>query len=73
MLLDRLENIHRGVLRVQLNADPGSVQASRILEWDDEPIGRLNFIAHSPQIEDRRCDVLLDITFSNEYSTIFIN
>jgi len=42
------------------------VQASRILEWDDEPIGRLNFIAHSPQIEDRRCDVLLDITFSNE-------
>ena len=66
MLLDRLENIHRGVLRVQLNADTGSVQASRILEWDDEPIGRLNFIAHSPQIEDRRCDVLLDITFSNE-------
>tara|TARA_R100000008_G_scaffold80443_2_gene62862 strand:+ start:911 stop:2221 length:1311 start_codon:yes stop_codon:yes gene_type:complete len=42
------------------------VQASRILEWDGEPIGRLDFTAHSPQIEDRRCDVLLDITFSNE-------
>ena len=66
MLLERLENIHKGVLKVQLNADTGSVQASRILEWDGEPIGRLDFVGHSPLIEDRRFDVLLNISFSND-------
>ena len=65
-LLDRVENSQSGVLRVQLNTDTGSVQASRILEWDDEPIGCIDFIAHGPLVDDRRCDVLLDITFSND-------